>query len=186
MGNNKDLQDELKIHAEFRKKRKESLEKHLEDNGVSQSAKAKIALQESQINLLNTKLSEEQKKIIALENYSRWENLRFMNILEQEHENCTDTVYDIVENDCGHQNGASQLFLVVFLARDFNLVLDVQNDKKGGRLTTHKNSLKEVQNIINSLDLIDIWRVSNLDIRGFTWRRSKPEIHCRLRLFLDE
>ena len=107
-----------------------------------------------------------------------------MNILEQEHENCTDTVYDIVENDCGHQNGASQLFLVVFLARDFNLVLDVQNDKKGGRLTTHKNSLKEVQNIINSLDLIDIWRVSNPDIRGFTWRRSKPEIHCRLDFFL--
>ena len=58
----KDLQDELKIHAEFRKKHKECLEKHLEDNGLSQSAKAKIALQESQINLLNTKLSEEQKK----------------------------------------------------------------------------------------------------------------------------
>ena len=46
------LQYELKIHAEFRKKHKESLEKHLEDNGVSQSAKVKIALQESQINLL--------------------------------------------------------------------------------------------------------------------------------------
>ena len=58
----KDLQDELKMHAEFRKKHKESLEKHLEDNGVSRSAKAKIALQESQINLLNTKLSEEQEK----------------------------------------------------------------------------------------------------------------------------
>ena len=66
--------------------------------GVSQSAKVKIALRESQINLLNTKLSEEQEKIIALENYSRRENLRFMNIPEQEHENCTDTVYDIVEN----------------------------------------------------------------------------------------
>ena len=48
-------------------------------------------------------------------------------------------------------------------------------DEKGGRLTTHKNSLKEVQNIINSLDLIDIWRVSNPDIRRFTWRRSKCE-----------
>ena len=98
MGHNEDLQYELKIHAEYRKKHKESLEKHLEDNGVSQSAKAKIAQQESQINLLNTKLSEEQEKIIALENYSRRENLRFMNIPEQEHENCTDTVYDIVEN----------------------------------------------------------------------------------------
>ena len=58
----KELQDELKIHAELRKKHKGCLEKHLEDNGVSQSAKAKIALRESQINLLNTKLSEEQEK----------------------------------------------------------------------------------------------------------------------------
>ena len=72
----------------------------------------------------------------------------------------------------------------IILGGDFNLVLDVQNDKKGGRLTTHKNSLKEVQNIINSLDLIDIWRVSNPDIRRFTWKRSKPEIHCRLDFFL--
>ena len=66
---------------------------------------------------------------------------------------------------------------------DYNLVLDVQNDKRGGRLTTHKNSLKEVQNIINSLDLIDIWRICNPDIRRFTWRKSKPEIHCRLDFF---
>ena len=36
----------------------------------------------------------------------------------------------------------------ITLGGDFNLVLDVQNDKKGGRQTTHKNSLKEVQNII--------------------------------------
>ena len=68
----------------------------------------------------------------------------------------------------------------IILGGDFNLVLVVQNDKKEGRLTAHKNSLKEVQNIKNSLDLIDIWRVSNPDIKRFTWRRSKPEIHCRL------
>ena len=51
---------------------------------------------------------------------------------------------------------------------------------------THKNSLKKVQNITNSPDLIDIWRVSNPDIKRFTCRRSKPEIHCRLDFFLDE
>ena len=67
---------------------------------------------------------------------------------------------------------------------DFNLVLDVQNDKNGARLTTNKNSLKDVQNIINLLDLIDVWWVSNPDIKRFTWRRSKPEIHCGLDFFL--
>ena len=63
-------------------------------------------------------------------------------------------------------------------------MLDVQVDKKGGRPTTHKNSLKEVQNIINSLDLKDIWRVFNPDNKRFTWRRNKPKIHCRLDFFL--
>jgi len=72
----------------------------------------------------------------------------------------------------------------IILSGDFNLVLDVQNDKRGGRLTTHKNSLKEVQNIINSLDLIDFWQVSNPDIRRFTWRRNKPKTHCRFDFFL--
>ena len=32
----------------------------------------------------------------------------------------------------------------IILGGDLHLVLHVQNDKKGGRLTTHKNSLKEV------------------------------------------
>ena len=49
---------------------------------------------------------------------------------------------------------------------------------------THKNALKEVQKIVNSLDLLDIWRVFNPDAKRFTWRRKKPEIHCRLDFFL--
>jgi len=37
---------------------------------------------------------------------------------------------------------------------DFNLVLDVLKDKKGGKPTTHQNSLKMVQNFQNNLDLM--------------------------------
>ncbi|CAH3016117.1 unnamed protein product [Porites evermanni] len=58
---------------------------------------------------------------------------------------------------------------------DFNLVMDVQKDKKGGKVTEHSNSLKEVQNKANSLDLVDGWRILNLDAERFTWRRTKPE-----------
>ena len=72
----------------------------------------------------------------------------------------------------------------IVLGGDFNLVLDVQKDKKGGNPVTHKNSLKEVQKIVNSLDLLDIWGVFNPDVKRFTWRRKKPEIHCRLDFFL--
>ena len=41
----------------------------------------------------------------------------------------------------------------IILGGDFNLVLDVQKDKKGGRPVTHDNSLKEVKHISNVLDL---------------------------------
>ncbi|CAH3013779.1 unnamed protein product, partial [Porites evermanni] len=51
----------------------------------------------------------------------------------------------------------------IILGGDFNLVLDVQNDKKGGRLTTHKNSLKE-----NQLTLTNICAPNNDDSNFFT------------------
>ena len=69
----------------------------------------------------------------------------------------------------------------LILGGDFNLVLDVQKDKSGGNPVTHKNCLKKAQYIIDSLDL---WRVVNPDTKRFTWRRRKPDIQCRLDLFL--
>ena len=72
----------------------------------------------------------------------------------------------------------------VIMGGDFNLVMDVQKNKKGGNATTHRNSLKEVQNIASSLDLIDVRRTLNPDGKRFTWRRTKPEVHCRLDYFM--
>ena len=60
----------------------------------------------------------------------------------------------------------------------------VQRNKKGGNATTHRNPLKKVQNIANSLDLIDVCRTLNPDGKRFTWRRTKPEVHCRLDYFM--
>ena len=37
---------------------------------------------------------------------------------------------------------------------------------------------------MTELDLVDAWRLSNSDGRGYTWRRPKPEIHCQLDYFL--
>ena len=45
------------------------------------------------------KFLEEQEKVIALENYSRRENLRFMNVSEEEGESCANIIYDIIENE---------------------------------------------------------------------------------------
>ena len=51
----------------------------------------------------------------------------------------------------------------IIMGGDINLVMDVQRDKNGGNAITHRNSLSEVQNIANSLDLIDVWRTLSLD-----------------------
>ena len=44
----------------------------------------------------------------------------------------------------------------IIIRGDFDLVIDFQKDEKGENTTTHRNSLKEVQNIAYSLDLIDV------------------------------
>ena len=62
--------------------------------------------------------------------------------------------------------------------------MDVRKDKKGGNSTTYGNSLKEVQNIANSLDLIDVWRTLNPDGKRFTRWRTKRVMHCRLDYFM--
>lgn len=53
--------------------------------------------QEAEIQALKSKLTEEQDKIIALKNYSRRENLRFMNIPQCEDENCSEIIYYVIE-----------------------------------------------------------------------------------------
>ena len=72
----------------------------------------------------------------------------------------------------------------IILGGDFNLVLDVVNDKAGGNKTTHQKSLKQLESIKENLDLIDIWRIQHPETKRFTWRRRKPDIQCRLDFFL--
>jgi len=51
----------------------------------------------------------------------------------------------------------------IIFGGDFNLVLDVLKDKKGGKM---------VQNFQNNLDLTDIWRDLNPEERRYTWRQN--------------
>ena len=63
------------------------------------SASAVIQNQQTEIRALQASLEREKEKIITLENYSRRENLRFMNIPGRKDENCFDVMYDIIENE---------------------------------------------------------------------------------------
>ena len=72
----------------------------------------------------------------------------------------------------------------IILGGDFNLVLDVKEDKKGGLPRTHQNALKIINQTCEELNLTDVWRTLNAGKHRYTWRRRKPEIQCRLDFFL--
>ena len=63
-------------------------------------------------------------------------------------------------------------------------MLDLNKDKKGGLAKTHKNALKVVQDLSESLELSDAWRILNPEATRYTWRQRQPDIHCRLDFFL--
>ena len=64
-----------------------------------ESLKADLSKLQAENNYLQPALKETQESLIALENYTRRENLRFMNIPETNNEICKDIIYDIIEND---------------------------------------------------------------------------------------
>ena len=90
-----DIQKETKTHNDYKKTCQQSLDSHR----LLKVNLKKVDSQQAEIENLKTRLLEEQEKIIALENYSRRENLRFMNVPKCKDENCMDVVYDMIEND---------------------------------------------------------------------------------------
>ena len=72
----------------------------------------------------------------------------------------------------------------IVLGGDFNLVLNLEKDKRGGLANTHTKAVNVINDQAAKFDLVDAWRVSNPDILRYTWRRRKPEIHCWLDFFL--
>ena len=64
-----------------------------------QSLKAALIKIQAENEKLKPALKEAQENLVALENYTRRENLRFMNIPESRGENCQDIIYDVLEND---------------------------------------------------------------------------------------
>ena len=57
---------------------------------------------------------------------------------------------------------------------DFNLVLDLTVDKRGGRNITKQMSQTLIKNWMDESDLLDIWRFQHPETRRYTWHRKNP------------
>ena len=68
---------------------------------------------------------------------------------------------------------------------DYNLVLDLLLDKKGGKNVTNIRSQQKIKDWMESTELVDVWRAQHPNDLKFTWSRSRPtKIFCRLDFFL--
>ena len=73
----------------------------------------------------------------------------------------------------------------ILVGGDFNTVLDENLDKHNGRTNTHKQCRNKLKHMIDTHNLIDIWREKYPDSRKYTWHSShKPPIFSRLDNFL--
>ena len=73
----------------------------------------------------------------------------------------------------------------IIVAGDYNLVLDLEKDKKGGNKITHSNSADVVKKMMYQFNLVDVWRYFNKDKEQFTWTKLNPDIiMVRLDFFL--
>ena len=61
---------------------------------------------------------------------------------------------------------------------DWNLALDVDIDKQGGRNHTHPRAAEIIKTYMTKAKLLDIWRILNPDTLRFIWYRRKPILIC--------
>jgi exonuclease III len=55
---------------------------------------------------------------------------------------------------------------------DLNMVLNTYMDRKGNHTSNyHPQALKEIMNVVDILELVDIWRFKYPDLVRYTWRR---------------
>jgi len=73
----------------------------------------------------------------------------------------------------------------IISAGDYNFVMNVSLDKRGGRPRTHEKSRKLMTEWCQSMDVMDIWRIKNPNIFDYTWRsRFRPYVYCRLDFYI--
>ena len=91
-----DVQEDFKTHKDSKRTHQEMLERQSREIKL---LKEELAKSQAETALLKTSQQRTQESLVALEDYTRRENLRFMNIPEEADENCSDIVYNIIENE---------------------------------------------------------------------------------------
>ena len=70
----------------------------------------------------------------------------------------------------------------IVFAGDLNLFFDPTLEASGGNPTLKKNSISKIHQILEQFDLLDIWRIRNLETKRFTFRQKHFSGYIQRRL----
>jgi len=71
----------------------------------------------------------------------------------------------------------------IIICGDWNLVMNFSLDYCNYKRNNNVKAQEQVETMMFNLDLVDIWRELNPELRRYTWRRSKPFQQSRLDFF---
>jgi len=67
---------------------------------------------------------------------------------------------------------------------DVNTLVNPLLDKKNGNLNAHKQGSNRLNELLNEIELVDVWRIKHPGIKIYTWHsNTNPPIFCRLDYF---
>ena len=120
---------------------------------------------------INTQREDEQERFIILKIVIQGQLIILVNIYtpNKTKDQCTffeENQKELAELELGENCD-------VITGDDFNVILDADLDGTGGKPLINE-SCKNIASLCLSFDLIDIYRIRNLEVRRFTWRHKKP------------
>ena len=72
----------------------------------------------------------------------------------------------------------------IIIAGDWNSIQNMTLDKKGGNKNQIETVTEGMKELINTFELVDIWRTVNPNLQRFTYRQKTPIIQSRLDYFM--
>ena len=84
-----------------------------------------------------------------------------------------------------HERNNKEEKVLRIIGGDFNLVLDKDWDKTGGKYSTHEKAKDFLQSFMEEECMVDVWRVLHPEQKTATWKVLKPKpIFVRIDFFL--
>ena len=109
------------------------------------------------------------------------EALYLLNAYSPTQDNATDQLHFIRSLRSDIENYTGNLIIGGDLNMYLNPMLDKDDTLNG---LTNNEAAREMNNILNECNYIDIWRILNFKSKRYTWRRKKPLIQSRLDYWL--